>query len=70
VVDLEGATVVPVDSGDDPTWSPAATLDVGDAATFAVLRSDPRDRPPRGEADVIALVRNGRVVLGTLIGGM
>ena len=68
VVDLEGAIVVAVGSGDDRTWSPAAALDVGDAATFAVLRSDPRDRPPRGEADVLALVRNGSVVLGTLTG--
>ena len=62
VVDLRGATVVPIEGGDD-AWSPGATLRIGDPASFAVLRTDPRQ--PTGEgADMLALVRAGRVVRG------
>ena len=52
VVDLAGRIVTPADAG--------GRLEVGGQATFAVLASD--------GATVLAIVRNGRAVEGTLPG--
>ena len=68
-VDLEGACVVPLGEG-DPAWPVGVTLAVGGRADLAILTTDPRLRHEAGEQpSVVAVVRGGRVVAGTLPGG-
>jgi hypothetical protein len=71
VINLEGATVVPLGSGPDACWPVDAKLEVGARADLAVLAHDPRGR---GASDgrrlpAIALVRGGHVVAGVMPGG-
>jgi len=71
VIDLEGASVVPLGDGLDAIWPVDATLEVGGRADLAVLESDPRqpDATIRQRLQALALVRGGRVVAGRLPGG-
>ncbi|MGZ8437312.1 MAG: hypothetical protein ACXWXR_02080 [Candidatus Limnocylindrales bacterium] len=70
IIDLEGATVVPLGDGSDACWPVDATLEVGGRADLAVLRRDPRAGDAAGhELPAAAVVRGGRVVTGTLPGG-
>jgi predicted amidohydrolase YtcJ len=71
VVDLEGASVIPLGAGSDAGWPVAATLEVGGGADLAVLSGDPRSTRAPGASPVVtlALVRGGRVVEGMLPGG-
>lgn len=71
LIDLEGATVVPLGDGPDVCWPVDATLEVGGRADLAVLRGDPRagDDAAGQELPAAAIVRGGRVVAGTLPGG-
>ena len=71
LVGLDGATVVPLGAGPDARWPVDATLEVGGRADLVVLRHDPRagDEPAGQDLPVIAVVRGGHVVAGTLPGG-
>ncbi len=70
VVDVRGATVVPLAPGAGMTWPVDARLEVGGPADLAVLDRDPRTEPAGtghgGRFQVRALVRGGRVVFGSL----
>ena len=70
VIDLGGATVVALGEGPDVHWPPDATLEVGGRADLAVLASDPRriHAPAGPPLPALALVRGGRVVVGSLPG--
>ncbi len=68
VVDLGGATVVPLGRDGDLRWPPEAVLEVGGPADLAVLDDDPRRTLPTRELRPRALVRSGRVVAGRLPG--
>ncbi len=70
-VDLDGASVVPLGDG-DAGWPVHATLDVGGRADLAVLERDPRlpELPPAPGLSILAIVRGGQVVAGTLPGGV
>lgn len=70
VIDLGGASVVPLGEGPYARWPPHATLEVGGRADLAVLESDPRQTvAPAGQPlSTLALVRGGRVVAGRLPG--
>jgi hypothetical protein len=59
VVDLRGATVIPMPPDVEATSPTSATLEVGGRADLAILRDD---RP-------IAVVRGGILVSGSLPGG-
>lgn len=67
VVDLDGATVFPL-HGDHPAWPTEGRLDVGLAASFAILTNDPRTSPTGAAPEVRAVVRSGVVVSGALPG--
>jgi predicted amidohydrolase YtcJ len=65
MLELNGATVIPLAPGAAAAWPVDAALEVGGPADLAVLRADPR----RGATlSVLALVRAGHVVAGTLPG--
>jgi hypothetical protein len=69
MIDLAGATVIPVAETAAPSWPTEAALDVGGKANLAVLRDDPRleaARPPGAATSPVAVIRAGRVVRGTL----
>ena len=67
VIDLQGASVIAIDEGPDVRWPPNATLEVGGRADLAVLERDPRRLGGApGSSNVLALVRGGRVVAGSL----
>ncbi len=70
-VDLAGATVVPLGIG-EIRWPSDATIVVGGRADLALLGEDPRPGNLAGSpfppADALAIVRNGRVVAGSLPG--
>jgi hypothetical protein len=69
MIDLAGATVIPVAETDTPSWPTDAALEVGGKANLAVLRDDPRleaARPPGSAASPLAVIRAGRVVSGAL----
>ena len=70
VIDLAGATVVPLSPGPGAWWPTEATLEVGGRADLAVLERDPRrsDAPARRPLAALAIVRGGRVVAGRLPG--
>lgn len=76
VIDLRGASVVPLAPGSDAVRPPGARLEVGGPADLAVLDRDPRGTPFRapseasGAAPVLALAvfRGGRLVAGALPG--
>src|SRR5215203_7195488 len=42
MIDLQGATVVALDEGQDVVWPSEATLEVGGPADLMVLQGDPR----------------------------
>ncbi|HEX6127433.1 MAG TPA: hypothetical protein VF071_00230 [Candidatus Limnocylindria bacterium] len=65
-LDLGGAMVIPLATDGNPRWPTDAVLEVGGPADMAVLRRDPRDGRP---LEVTALIRGGRLILGTLPGG-
>lgn len=71
VVDLRGATVVPLAADAGVAWPVEARLEVGGPADLAVLDRDPR-APAGTEGDgrpgVLALIRGGRVLHGSLAG--
>jgi hypothetical protein len=71
VVDLAGASVVPLGAGLDASWPVGATLEVGGRADLAILEGDPRrlGAPVGQRLSALALVRGGRVVAGRLPGG-
>jgi predicted amidohydrolase YtcJ len=71
LVDLGGATVVPLGVGPDACWPVDTILEVGGRADLAVLRRDPRAAGVAAgqEPGPLAVVRRGRVVAGTLPGG-
>ena len=68
VIDLGGASVVPLGAGADACWPSDARLEIGGRADLAVLASDPRslDARARKRLSALALVRGGRVVAGRL----
>jgi predicted amidohydrolase YtcJ len=66
VLDLDGAIVIPLGAVGQPRWPTDAVLEVGGPADMAVLQRDPRDDGP---LEVLALIRDGRLVLGELPGG-
>ena len=68
-VELAGAAVVPLGDG-DAVWPVESTLEMGGRADLAVLAHDPRTGDPGlGERPVVvALVRGGQVVAGSLPG--
>ena len=61
-VQLAGACVIPLADDGAPTWPTQATLEEGGPATLAVLRGDPRHGETVAPDDVLAVVREGRVV--------
>jgi predicted amidohydrolase YtcJ len=65
VCTLDGAVVIPLDGGDDPTWPTSRELRVGGPADLAVLAADPR-RTPDAADHPLAVVRAGVVVRGHL----
>ena len=71
LVDLDGATVVPLGDGLDARWPVDATLEVGGRADLAVLRRDPRVAGAAAgpEPPALAVIRRGQVVAGALPGG-
>jgi predicted amidohydrolase YtcJ len=68
LVDLAGATVLPLGPSGDLRWPPAGVLEVGGPADLAVLDEDPRSRTSPAALEPSALVRSGRVVAGRLPG--
>ena len=68
VIDLGGASVVPLGAGADACWPTNARLEIGGRADLAVLASDPRrlDARARKRLSALALIRGGRVVAGRL----
>lgn len=64
VIDLRGASVVPLAPGSDAIRPPGARLEVGGPADLAVLDRDPRDAPVLA----LAVFRGGRLVAGALPG--
>jgi predicted amidohydrolase YtcJ len=67
VVDLDGATVVPLHGG-EPAWPTEGRLDIGLPASFAVIASDPRTATAGADLEVMAVVRAGVVVSGAISG--
>lgn len=68
VASLSGAVVSPVTSGSDPRPTPDGALDVGGAASFAILTERPPSTP-EGHVDagsVVAIVIRGRLTRGRL----
>jgi predicted amidohydrolase YtcJ len=65
VVELGGATVIPLPPGAEPAWPTAAMLEVGGQADLAVLSRDPR-LAPLDRLEVLAVIRAGRLVSGYL----
>jgi predicted amidohydrolase YtcJ len=63
---LDGAAVIPLGADGQPRWPADGVLEVGGPADMAVLKRDPRDGGP---LQVLALIREGRLVLGALPGG-
>ena len=68
VIALDGAFVVPIGRDERVTWPPAVTLEVGGPATLAILDADPRPEATfaDGAREVVAMVRDGRLVRGRL----
>ncbi len=71
LVDLGGASVIPLGDAAAAVWPAHARLEVGGRADLAVLRTAPRgaDAPEERRLPALALVRGGRVVAGRLPGG-
>jgi predicted amidohydrolase YtcJ len=73
LLDLQGAIVIPLAPGSDAGWPVSVTLEVGGPADLAILSRDPREAEAEPsvdlEADVLALIRGGRLVQGTLPSG-
>lgn len=71
LVDLAGASVVPLGDGPDAHWPVDATLEVGGQADLAILEHDPRRVDGAGGETLrtLAIVRGGCVVAGRLPGG-
>lgn len=72
VIDLRGASVVPLGENSDASWPADATLEVGGRADLAVLDRDPRPFRAGAPGDLptrtLAIIRGGRVVTGSLPG--
>ena len=74
MVDLRGATVIPLGTGIGAAWPADAELEIGAPADLAILARDPRSRRARGERpakvplEASALIRRGHVVSGSLPG--
>ena len=66
VLDLGGAIVIALGVDGEPRWPADAVLEVGGPADMAVLQRDPRDGGP---LEVLALIRDGRLIIGELPGG-
>lgn len=70
---LQGAIVIPLAAESDACWPVRVTLEVGGPADLAILNRDPREAGGHPsvdlEADVLALIRGGRLVRGTLPAG-
>jgi hypothetical protein len=67
VVDLRGATVLPLHAG-EPAWPTDGCLDVGLPASFAIVTDDPRIGSRASELLVSAVVIAGTVVNGAVPG--
>lgn len=67
VVDLAGASVVPLGAGADAVWPPDTRLEIGGRADLAILASDPRLQRRAAEgSSTVAVIRGGCVVAGQL----
>ncbi len=67
VVELDGATVVPLQDGGS-VWPTNGRLEVGRPASFAIVAGDPRAPGGAAAVAVRAVVRSGVLISGALPG--